>query len=116
MKLTFAQTSAFVADWRALPLTDEDLRTLENQLMALPDAGAVMGGTGGLRKICFAPSNRSGGKSGAMRVCYLYLPDHRLVFLVSMFAKNEKANLTSAEKSAFRKLISLIKRGLKEQQ
>lgn len=114
MKLTYAQSSAFVADWRALRLTDEDLRTLEKQLMVAPESGAVMGGTGGLRKVRFAPGSRASGKSGALRVCYLYLPDHALIFLVSIFAKNEKANLSATEKVAFRKLIAVIKSALKE--
>ncbi len=114
MKLTFAQTSAFVADWRALRLTDDDLRALEQQLLTAPDAGAVMGGTGGLRKLRFAPQRRAGGKSGAMRVCYVYLPSESAIFLVAMFAKNEKENLTMIEKAAFRKLIVTIKLGFKE--
>jgi hypothetical protein len=113
VRLTLAQSSVFVADWRALRLNDEDLRLLEHQLMAAPDAGAVMAGTGGLRKLRFAPASRSGGKSGGMRVCYLYLPEHELVFLVTVFAKNEKANLAADEKAAFRKLIETIKLGLK---
>lgn len=114
MKLTFVQTTAFVADWHALRLNDEDLRSLENQLMASPQVGAVMSGTGGLRKVRFAPPSRPGGKSGAARVCYLYLPEHDLIFLIAMFAKNEKPNLTQAEKALYRKLITLIKNRLKE--
>ena len=52
--------------------------------------------------------------SGAARVCYLYLPEHDLIFLIAMFAKNEKPNLTQAEKALYRKLITLIKNRLKE--
>jgi hypothetical protein len=55
MKLTIAQVSAFVAEWRKLRLTDEDLAALEKMIMDHPDAGAVMAGTGGIRKLRFAP-------------------------------------------------------------
>lgn len=49
-----------------------------------------------------------------MRVCYFYLPNQNAIFLVTMFAKNEKANLTMTEKDTFRKLIMTIKLGFKE--
>ncbi|HEV2295954.1 MAG TPA: hypothetical protein VGR35_19065 [Tepidisphaeraceae bacterium] len=48
-----------------------------------------------------------------MRVCYLHLPEHELVFLVTMFAKKEKATLTALEKAAFRRLMVAIKSQLK---
>src|SRR5690606_32693397 len=74
MQLTFVQLTGFVSEWKHFRLTDEDLRALERQLLVEPEAGAVMTGTGGLRKIRFAPPSRGSGKSGAFRVAYIYLP------------------------------------------
>lgn len=50
MKLTFVQVSAFAAKWDALGFDDEDLQALEAAIMEHPTAGAVMSGTGGVRK------------------------------------------------------------------
>lgn len=70
MTLTFVQLSAFADDWRRNRLSDGDLRELESVLLARPEAGSVMGGTGGLRKLRFAPPSRHAGKRGAFRVIY----------------------------------------------
>jgi hypothetical protein len=72
MRLTFVQLSRFAARWSQLRLTDEDLRALEQLLLRNPDAGAVVAGTGGLRKVRFAPPSRHIGKSGAFRIGYAY--------------------------------------------
>jgi hypothetical protein len=70
MMITFIQLSGFVSEWKRFRLDGEDLRDLERSLLARPDAGAVMAGTGGLRKVRFAPPSRHSGKSGAYRVGY----------------------------------------------
>jgi hypothetical protein len=85
----------FAAEWKGQKLTDADLQSLEMMLMLNPTAGASMGG--GLRKIRFAAPSRHSGKSGAFRVCYAYFPAHSTITLVTMFAKNEKANLSKSE-------------------
>jgi hypothetical protein len=72
MKMTFGQSSLFVAAWRQLRLTDDDLRELERQLMQSPAGGAVIQGTGGLRKMRFAPPSRGSGKRGGLRICYVH--------------------------------------------
>jgi len=71
MWLTFIQLAPFVVAWRRLGLTDEDLSALEQLIMHRPEAGAVMQGTGGVRKLRFAPPSWHMGKSGATRVCYI---------------------------------------------
>ena len=91
-----------------MKLTDDDLRALEVTLMERPDAGAVMKGTGGLRKLRFAPPSWSVGKSGAMRVCYVHFPAYDRLYLVTLFAKNEQENLTAAERKAVRAVVGRI--------
>ena len=68
MHLSFIHIAAFTKRWRQLGLTDEDLQMLEQQLIEQPEAGDVMQGAGGLRKVRFAPPSLHRGKSGALRV------------------------------------------------
>jgi hypothetical protein len=113
MQLTFVQLARFAARWTRLKLTDEDLRALEQLLLRDPNAGAAVAGTGGLRKVRFAPPSRNVGKSGAFRVGYAYFRTAEAVYLLAIFPKNEQANLTAAEKAEARKLIELIGRGIR---
>src|SRR6476660_2441370 len=98
MRYTFIQPAAFASEWARLGLTDDDLRTLESEIMARPNVGAVLKGAGGLRKMRFGPPSLHMGKSGAMRICYAVFDDLAKVFLLAIFPKNAKANLTAAER------------------
>ena len=106
VRWTFVQLAPFVADWRRLRLTDEDPQALEMDLQRRP--GAVVPGTGGLRKLRFAPPSWHTGKSGATRVIHAVYPEQAHIFLVLLNAKNEQGNLTSDEKAQARQLMSRI--------
>ena len=110
MEFTFCQVSPFVARWRRMRLTDEDLQALEKLLAKRPDAGAVIGGTGGLRKLRFAPPSRAGGKSGGTRVIYGFFPEYNTIYLFLIYPKNEQADLTPPQKAQCRQLVAEIKR------
>ena len=62
----FINTTVFDKRWGELNLTDEDLRTLQNQIMGNPYIGDIIEGTGGAIKIRYALSGR--GKSGGLSV------------------------------------------------
>ena len=85
---TFIQTDEFVKQWEKLGLTDEDLRKLELEILKNPQAGPVIRGTGGLRKLRFAYENK--GKSGSTRICYVDYVIYETVYLITAYAKNEK--------------------------
>jgi len=106
--LRFIQSQAFTRDWKAHGLTDDDLRALEVGIMAGPNRCPVMPGAGRLRKIRFEDSHSNRGKSGAYRICYVYFEEYGSVWLVTLFGKNEKSNLTKADKNAIAKLIKEI--------
>lgn len=110
MKLTFIQPASFAADWRRLGLTDEDLQALEADLMERPNVGPVMKGTGGLRKMRFAPPSANRGKSGAMRVCYVVFYAAASCYLLVIFPKNELPNLSDADKARWRNWIAAKRR------
>src|SRR5437763_267871 len=67
MRLTLVQLSSFVAKWRRIGLTDEDLQSLEEILLRDPESGDLIPGTGGLRKVRFGPPSMHRGKRGATR-------------------------------------------------
>lgn len=106
------QPASFAAEWRRLRLTDEDLQELEAEIMRRPDIGPVMRGTGGVRKMRFSPASWARGKSGALRVCYVCFREFATVYLLLVFPKNEKANLTPAEAAHFRRWVAILRQQL----
>jgi len=73
-----------------------------------PACGDLMEGTGGVRKVRVAVGGR--GKSGGVRVVYYFHSEAMPVYLLTLFAKNEKANLTKAERNALARLVTELKR------
>jgi hypothetical protein len=71
-----------------------------------PHFGAVMEGTNGCRK--FRMAGRGGGKSGGYRVVHIYGGDTIPVFLLTVFGKGEKDNLTKAERNDLAKLVKVL--------
>ena len=106
--LSFVQLRPFLANWKALGLDDDELRGLETSIMTGPRIGAVIPGTGGVRKLRFAPSRWRTGKSGALRVCYVYFEDLSIVILITAYGKSRQENITAEDKSAMRRLIPLL--------
>jgi len=109
VRFTFVQPASFAAEWRRLKLTDEDLQTLEGEIMHRPEVGPSMQGTGGLRKMRFAPPSWHRGKSGALRVCYVVFHEVQTVYLLLLFPKNEKSNLTAAERERFKRWVAALR-------
>ncbi len=110
----FIHSSVIRTDWQRLRLADDDLRALELMLMHNPAAGAVMKDTGGVRKLRFSPPQWHRGKSGAMRICYAWLPEFSALCLLLIFAKNEQANLSAEERRVCRRLVQGISNYLEQ--
>lgn len=77
-------------------MTDEEREAIVVFLATNPEAGISLGG--GLRKVRVARDG--GGKSGGYRTLYVFGGTHMPIFLLTVFAKNEKDNLTKAEQAA----------------
>lgn len=103
--LTFIELDDFRQDWRELGLDDDDLLALQVAIMRAPRKNRVVPGTGGLRKIRFSPKDLPKGKSGAFRICYVYFEELGIVLLIVAYGKNEKDDLSAAEKKAIRQYI-----------
>ena len=104
--ITVVETPAFLQGVKRAALSEDDHRELINYLAANPKAGVIMEGTGGVRKVRFA--SEGSGKSGAYRVVYYFHDDNMPLFALALFAKNEKANLTKAERNELKALIPQI--------
>jgi hypothetical protein len=73
-----------------------------------PKAGEIIPKTGGVRKLRIARGGQ--GKSGSFRSIHYYHDRKNPVFLFTVYGKNEKANLTDAEKNALYKIVQQIKK------
>ena len=108
----FIHGKKFDEQWQALGLTDDDLKNLQKILLGNPKIGAVIQGTGRLRKMRFGIENR--GKSHSVRVCYVDFEINEKIFLVMVFAKNEMENLSAAEKNSIKLMIERLEKYFKE--
>ena len=71
--LHFIETHEFVRQWESLGFDcEQDLWKLQIAIMRNPEAGAVIAGTGGLRKLRFGRAGVRIGKRGGVRVCYVH--------------------------------------------
>jgi hypothetical protein len=91
-------------------LEDEDRRRLENEIVNNPQIGAVIRGTGGLRKMRFSFEGR--GKSGSSRVLYVDFVVFGRIYLITAYPKSAKENISPAEREIYRKVIEMVKKEL----
>ena len=110
MELTFLYSPGFAREWDRQRLNDLDLQALEQTIAKAADAAPVTRGTGGLRKIRFAPPSRHTGKSGATRVGFAYFRSKAAIIVVAMFSKNDASNFTAAQRSEIAKWLKQIER------
>ena len=110
--LTFVETASFTRDWNRLGLTEDDLAALQTAIVAAPTLYPVIKGTGSLRKIRFAARGSDRGKSGGNRACYVAFLRHGAVYLIAVFDKTTKADLTPAERDAIAAFIRRTERAL----
>jgi hypothetical protein len=103
---TIVETPEYLRDARTAGLTDSERQAVGSYIASHPEAGDVILGTGGARKVRFA--GRGKGKSGGYRVITFYTGPAFPVFLLNIFAKGEKINLTMAECNALRVILAEI--------
>ena len=93
----FIETPTFTA-LIAEYLEDDEYRALQSFLAGEPEAGDVIQGTGGFRKLRWADRRRGKGKRGGLRVIYYYLVADSQIWLMTLYDKGEIADLSAAEK------------------
>jgi len=106
-RMIFVETPAFTRRITEL-LEDDDYARLQCYLVAHPEVGDVMEGTGGLRKVRVAMAGR--GKSAGARVIYYHFVPRSHIAMLLIFAKSEREDLTAEHRKALRKIIETWKR------
>ena len=104
MYATFWELPAF-ARYREQYLDDDEYRALQSELMLHPEAGDVIPGTGGLRKLRFGDSNRQKGKRGGLRVIYFWRCSSEQIWLFSIYSKAEASDLNDEQRKLFRERL-----------
>lgn len=100
--ITVAETAPFANKISRL-LSDEERNDLIAYLSEHPNAGVLIQGTGGIRKLRWA--RQGGGKRGGIRVIYYFHDGSMPLYLLAVFGKNEKANISAEEKRLLAKAV-----------
>lgn len=87
-------------------MSDEEREAFITSIACNPEAGRIMVGTGGVRKIRWGVGSR--GKSHGVRVIYYYHNTEVPLFLLTVFAKNEQANLSQQERNLMKQLTATL--------
>lgn len=108
MRRTFVETGSFQRK------VDKEgpgtLRLIQAELLKNPEVGRVIQGTGGLRKVRIADPSRGKGKRGGYRVIYLDLARVERTYLLALYDKDEKDDISPDEKRVLRALVAELKR------
>jgi hypothetical protein len=102
---TIAETSEYIRTAMRL-LTEEERDDVIRYVAAHPKAGDLIEGTGGVRKLRWGRGNS--GKSGGVRVIYYFHSDVIPLYLLTMFGKGERVNISKAERNELRSIVKLI--------
>jgi mRNA-degrading endonuclease RelE of RelBE toxin-antitoxin system len=98
----FVETSVFSGQLFE-HLHDDDYRSLQLALTLRPEQGALIPGSGGLRKLRWAL--RGKGKRGGLRVIYYWDSAEEVIYLIYLYSKNELANLRPDQLKLLRRTI-----------
>lgn len=105
MLMTIAELPAYRADAEK-QIPEAERKSIIDYLAEHPKAGDLMQGTGGVRKLRWGKGGR--GKSGGVRIIYYYHDERLPLYLLALFAKNEKANLSERERNALSSLVDTL--------
>jgi hypothetical protein len=90
-------------------LDDDSYQELQISLIERPDQGDIIPGGGGIRKLRFAAQGK--GKRGGVRVIYYWVTKTGQIYMIALYPKGRKDNLTDAEVAEFRDLAKEIQHG-----
>lgn len=104
MKAVFVELPAFDR-LRASYLGDAAFLDLQSLLFTHPQAGDVILGTGGLRKLRFPDARRGKGKRGGLRIIYYWWEEGSQFWLFTVYGKDEVSDLTPRERRTLKQLV-----------
>ncbi len=103
--ITVAEVPEYIRRSERL-LADDERRDVIEYLALHPKAGDLIQGTGGVRKLRWGRGGQ--GKSGGVRVIYYFHSEAMPLYLLTLFAKNERANLSQAERNDLAALVDVL--------
>ena len=104
--MVIIETLGFTRRVKAL-LSDEEYQALQWFLCTVPDAGAVIQGTGGARKVRWKQERQ--GKRGGVRIIYFHHGRKDHLWMLALYAKTEKEDLSADDKKIVEQLVEEIK-------
>ena len=106
------ETPTYLADAKAAGMEETEREAVVALIASNPQTGDVMVGTGGARKLRF---KRPGtGKSGGYRVVFYFGGENVPIFLLNVFAKGDRANLSQGERNELRTILSKLAQTYRE--
>ncbi len=105
VKLVFVEMP-FFEKIRSDYLTDESYLAFQNEILKNPEAGDVIQGTSGLRKIRFRDESRGKGKRGGVRIIYYYWIKGKQIWLFTIYNKDEISDLTKRERQLLADMLA----------
>jgi mRNA-degrading endonuclease RelE of RelBE toxin-antitoxin system len=103
--LEFLETPIFTRQVLDL-LSDSEYSGLQGALVVDPEAGDLIPGTGGVRKIRWLESKRGKGKRGGVRIIYYWYEPRSTIYMLLVYSKANRDNLSAAEKRILKRLVS----------
>jgi len=103
--MEFIETPVFTKHITAL-MSDEEYRALQNELVEAPERGDLIKGGGGIRKLRYGL--REKGKSGGVRVIYYWVKDDHQIYMLVVYPKSKKDDLSESEVAILREIVKEI--------
>ena len=103
---TVIETPAYLASAKDENVSREELSAIIDHFAQNPDAGDIIPGTGGARKLRFARPGM--GKRGGYRIITFYADADIPVFLLDIYSKSSQANLSKADRNEMRAILSAL--------
>ncbi|MCL2225232.1 MAG: addiction module toxin RelE [Defluviitaleaceae bacterium] len=109
MTRQFIRSQPFEIQWHKMGLTDSDLMEFEDYLLANPNAGDRISGTGGAVKVRWVLGGNRKGKSGGSRIIYIDLVRKSHIHLLLCYPKSKQEDLTQEQKKQLKQVIEKLK-------
>ena len=87
-------------------MTDDEYAKLQGAVIVQPDAGDLIPGTGGLRKLRWTEERRGKGKRGGIRVIYYWYVSESLIYMLLAYSKGHQDDLSAAQKRLLVRLVT----------
>ncbi len=101
--MIFIETSIFTRLIQEM-VSDDDYRLFQEFLIARPDSGSVIKGSGGLRKIRWKLTGK--GKSGGIRIIYYWVVENDQIFLLYVYKKSMQLDLTPNQIAELKQIVT----------